>query len=187
MVRQAVLFPIHGISQARIPPPGDLLNPGIEPRSPALQADSLPSEPPGNPRNTGVGSLSLSREFSQPRLFLMLFLYGPGGSWSVSLTLPVKPQGKPKNTGEGSLSLLQQIFQTQESNRGLLHCRQILYQLIPSSALKGGKDPASLHATPKSSLTRRVPSRGPPGETGMRPRYPCCPWRAILRPGPKPR
>ena len=29
--------------------PGDLPNPGIEPRSPALQADSLPSEPPGKP------------------------------------------------------------------------------------------------------------------------------------------
>ena len=37
--------------------------------------------------------------------------------------------GKPKNTRVGSLSLLQQIFPTQESNRGLLHCRQILYQL----------------------------------------------------------
>ena len=30
-------------------------NPGIEPRSPALQADSLLSEPPGKPMNTGVG------------------------------------------------------------------------------------------------------------------------------------
>ena len=29
----------------------------------------------------------------------------------------------------GSLSLLQEIFPTQESNQGLLHCRQILYQL----------------------------------------------------------
>ena len=29
----------------------------------------------------------------------------------------------------GSLSLLQGIFLTQESNRGLLHCRQIFYQL----------------------------------------------------------
>ena len=64
-------------------PPGDLPNPGIEPRSPALQVDSLPSEPPG----------------------------------------------KPKNTGVGSLSLLQGIFPTQESNWGLLHCRQIPYQL----------------------------------------------------------
>ena len=37
--------------------------------------------------------------------------------------------GKPKNTGVGSLSLLQGIFPTQESNRGLLHRRQILYRL----------------------------------------------------------
>ena len=29
------------------PPPGDLPNPGIKPRSPALQVDSLLSEPPG--------------------------------------------------------------------------------------------------------------------------------------------
>ena len=33
------------------------------------------------------------------------------------------------NTRVGSLSLLQWIFLTQESNQGLLHCRQILYQL----------------------------------------------------------
>ena len=58
-------------------------NPGIEPTSPTLQVDSLPAEPPG----------------------------------------------KPKNTGMGSLFLLQKIFPTQESNHGLLHCRQILYQL----------------------------------------------------------
>ena len=31
------------------PSPGDLPDPGIEPRSPALQADALPSEPPGKP------------------------------------------------------------------------------------------------------------------------------------------
>ena len=46
----------HGILQGRIlewvtfPSPGDLPNPGIEPGSPALQADSLPSEPPGKPQ-----------------------------------------------------------------------------------------------------------------------------------------
>ena len=32
------------------PSPGDLPNPGIEPSSPALQADTLTSEPPGNPQ-----------------------------------------------------------------------------------------------------------------------------------------
>ena len=45
---------VHGILQARILEwvgchslsPGDLPNPGIEPRSPSLLADSLPSKPP---------------------------------------------------------------------------------------------------------------------------------------------
>ena len=32
------------------PSPGDLPDPGIEPRSPALHADSLPSEPSGKPQ-----------------------------------------------------------------------------------------------------------------------------------------
>ena len=36
--------------------PGDLPNPGIEPRSPALQADSLPSEPPGNLYNVYINT-----------------------------------------------------------------------------------------------------------------------------------
>ena len=30
-------------------PPGDLPDPGVEPGSPAVEADSLPSEPPGKP------------------------------------------------------------------------------------------------------------------------------------------
>ena len=46
---------VHGILQARIlewvacPPPGDILDPGIKPRYPALWADSLPFESPGKP------------------------------------------------------------------------------------------------------------------------------------------
>ena len=36
-----------------------LPNPGIKPRSPTLHVDSLPAEPQGKPKNTGVGSLSL--------------------------------------------------------------------------------------------------------------------------------
>ena len=55
----------HGILQARIlkwvafSSPGDIPNPGIQPRSSALQVDSLPAEPQGKPTITGVGSLSL--------------------------------------------------------------------------------------------------------------------------------
>ena len=56
---------VHWILQARIlqwvaiPSSKGSSQPRIEPRSPALQVDSLPSEPPGNPKNSGVGSLSL--------------------------------------------------------------------------------------------------------------------------------
>ena len=50
-------------------------------------------------------------------------------------SLPGEPQGKPKNTGVGSLSLLQRIFLAQELNQGLLHCRQILYQLSYEGSL----------------------------------------------------
>ena len=52
VARQASLS--MGILQARIPkrvampPRGDLLNPGIKPRSPALRVDSLPAELPGS-------------------------------------------------------------------------------------------------------------------------------------------
>ena len=63
------------------PPPGDLPNPGIEARSPTLQVDSLPSEPPGKPKNTGVGSLSflqgifLTQESSKCLLHCRWILY----------------------------------------------------------------------------------------------------------------
>ena len=50
-------FSVHGIFQARVPEVGyrfllqDIVpTRGIEPRSPALQADALPSEPPGKLR-----------------------------------------------------------------------------------------------------------------------------------------
>ena len=48
-------YTVHSILQARIlewvafPSPGVLPNPGIEPRPPALQVDSLPTEPQGKP------------------------------------------------------------------------------------------------------------------------------------------
>ena len=43
------------------PSPGDLPNPGIKAGSPALQADSLPSEPPGKPINNIIASYFTSK------------------------------------------------------------------------------------------------------------------------------
>ena len=63
------------------PSPGDLPNPGIKPRSPTLQLDSLPAEPQGKPKNTRVGSLSLlqqifpTQELNQVLLHCRQILY----------------------------------------------------------------------------------------------------------------
>ena len=67
----------YGLPQ---PPPGDLPNPGIEPRSSSVQVDSWPSAPPGKPNNTGVGSLFFQRIFmtqesNQGLLHCRLILY----------------------------------------------------------------------------------------------------------------
>ena len=112
------------------PPPGDLPNPGIEARSPALQVDSFLSEPPE----------------------------------------------KPKNTGVGSLSLLQGIFLTQESNQGLLHCRQFLYQLSCSFATPWT---VAHQAPPSMGFSRQEywsglpsPSPGDLPDPGIEPRSP---------------
>ena len=79
-----------------------------------------------------------SVEFSRPEYWSLFLLRGvfptqglnPGLLYFPQVdSVPSEPPGKPKNTGVGSLSLLQQIFLTQESNRGLLHCRWIPYQL----------------------------------------------------------
>ena len=62
------------------PPPGDLPNPGIKPRSPASQADSLPSEPPGKPtRPAGSSKLSsfnnvrkdVEKQIKAPTVFVL--------------------------------------------------------------------------------------------------------------------
>ena len=81
-------------------------------------------------QNTGVGSHSLLQGISP-----CISGTEPRSPALQTDSLPAEPQGKPRNTGVGSLSLLQQIFQTQESNWGLLHCRQILYQLSYEGSL----------------------------------------------------
>ena len=69
--------------------------------------------------------------------------------------LPVKFE---KFTGEGSLSLLRGIFPTQELNRGLLHCRPILYQLsFEGSPRKQDVGPESV---PREALRRPSHSAG---------------------------
>ena len=74
-------------------------------------------------QNTGVGCLPISRVSSQSsdRTHVSCIAGGFFTSWATKET--------QENIGVGSLSLLLQIVPTQELNRGLLHCRRILYQL----------------------------------------------------------
>ena len=64
-------------------PPGDLLNPGTEPRSPTLQADSLPSEPPVKPPlakgNRDLKQNMFTKGFHTFTLWAKLFLFGSLG------------------------------------------------------------------------------------------------------------
>ena len=66
-----------------------------------------------------------------------------------------RPWNSPaQNTGVGRLSLFQQIFPTQELNRGLLRCRLILYQLSyegsPLMSLIQGIKPRTLSPSPEA-------------------------------------
>ena len=74
-------------------------------------------------QNPGVGSLSLLQEIF-PAQQGWTQVSRIAGRFFTSWT-----SGKPKNTRAGSLFLCQQILPAQESNRGLLHCRRILYLL----------------------------------------------------------
>ena len=95
-------YTVHGISRPEywsgqvFLSPGDLSNPGIEPRSPQLQADSLPAEPPRKPKNTAVGSLTLlqhifpTQESIQGLLHYKQILYEPSYQGSpIVLTTPL--------------------------------------------------------------------------------------------------
>ena len=54
------------------PSPGDLPNPGIEPGSPALQGDSLPSEPPRKPFTYNVTLIPLPLSPLQINIYQLL-------------------------------------------------------------------------------------------------------------------
>ena len=82
------------------PPPGDLPNPGVEPRSPALQVDSLPSKPPGKPMYhterksktcVCVYIIPIENRIKLKKVFCPLFTE----KGAVPRVAPVFPQSRP--------------------------------------------------------------------------------------------
>ena len=113
------------------PSPGGRPYPGIEPRSPALQADALTFEPPGKPLTFKV--------FLQITAAKCAVLSCSVVSDSLQSHELYSPWNSPVlNTGVGSLSLLQGIFPTQGLNPGLPHCRRILYQMSHKESPRSG-------------------------------------------------
>ena len=88
----------------------------------SLQADSLPAEPPGKPKNTGVRGGCVC-------VWLLLLLSHSGVSVCDSMCYQAKLDLGCRGEVCVCQLLSQGIFLTQELNWGLLHCRQILYQL----------------------------------------------------------
>ena len=67
-----------------------------------------------------------------------------------------------QDTGVGSLSLLQGNFSTQGSNSGLLHCRQILYQLSHKGSPRILPEFAQIHVHQVSDVIQSSHPLSPP-------------------------
>ena len=82
---------VHGISRQEywsglpFPSPGDLPNPGIEARSPALQADSLLSETPGKLKGTCKGTFTCC--LISLHLFMYKFKDKIANTWQSSVSI----------------------------------------------------------------------------------------------------
>ena len=97
-------YTIHGILQARIlewlafPFCRRSSQPRDQIRSPTLEADSLPAKPPGKPKNTGVGSLSLLQQ-----IFPTQEIKPRSPTLQVD-SLPAEAPGKPLLRHENQIS-----------------------------------------------------------------------------------
>ena len=83
-----------------------------------------------------------SDQIRSDQLLSRVRLLRPHGLWPARLLCPWDSPGK--NTGVGCHFLLQGIFLTQESNPGLLHCRQMLYCLSHQGSPNTGKPAYSM-------------------------------------------
>ena len=116
---------VHGHSPGKIlewvamPSSKGFSNPGIKPRSPTLQVDSLPSEPTGKPKNTGVGSLPLLKGNFLTQVSKQGLL---DCRWN---SLPAELPAKPSQTIQ---------FSSVAQSRSTLRLRGLQYSRLPCSS-----------------------------------------------------
>ena len=87
-------------SELPIPFPGDLPNPGIKPRSPAFQADALPSEPPGKPNRIPVELFQILKDDAVKGLHSICWQIWKTQQWPQdwrrSVFIPIPKKGNAK-------------------------------------------------------------------------------------------
>ena len=109
-----------------------LCNPGIESRSPELQADSLPAEPQGKPKNTGLGSLPLLQQISPwPRNWTRVSFIAGGffTNWAMR-EAQLQQRGKERKRKEKKCK---RIYRTNQKLRTInIFLESLLSESFPS-------------------------------------------------------
>ena len=110
------------------PSPGDLPDPGLEPGSPALQADSLPSEPPGAQMKHNLESKTAGRNINNLRYADDITLMAVSEEELKSLLMKVKEESEKS------------WFKTQHQTK-IMACGPItLWQIDGESGNSGNSD-----------------------------------------------
>ena len=135
------------------PPPGDLPDPEIKPGSPALQADSLPSEPPGKPimsECSHINSISTIQLLALPalvqhpqgtalRLASWLLWYTMSRPCSSITRWPPSSPGTPSPSLTGvycNLTLVLVLVARQEAGGQVLSGKPVSADLLGSSGAR---------------------------------------------------
>ena len=143
------------------PSPGDLPDPGIEPRSPALQADFLPSEPPGKHKK-GINKAALflrkkethyrCSRYQKPKLYIInnftpINLQKKVSKGQISQkSMPYQNSGRNRIINSITIKQLTSIFlkassykktQAQESFICVFKSHKPLFKLVQETEKKG--------------------------------------------------
>ena len=139
------------------PSPGDLPSPGIEPRSPALQADALPSEPPG--KCTYIFSNWQQDRVSQQNCVMTFLLFIPPVGNGKSA--PLFPGGSVKNPPAMPETWVQSLGWEDLPEKGMATHSSILAWRIPMDrgvwwatvhGVANGHNSATKHSTYSTCL-----------------------------------
>ena len=153
------------------PSPGDRPGPGIKPRSPALQADSLPLSHQGSPDLSGLPSLSQA-SLQQPHCDIQLSMLRPCSS-------PAPPQPPRFLRHVCTVPHSTRMSSSQELSQAAPDCP--LHLLHPEPEARS-PSPGTLRPRHRAAATVNKATQNPPGERNLQSSStgrPCTPMTAL--------